>query len=243
MDSANRSPLFLQQLLGGRDHASTHPIAGQMANFAYLVGCRESGECLIVDPSWDPVGLVRIAEQHEMRLTGCIATHTHPDHIGGSWMGVQIPGVRELAVEIEGPFHVHTEEAGALREAAGLEAERLIKHGDGDSIEIGSVRIELLHTPGHTPGGLCLLVEGHVITGDVLFVGACGRVDLPGADPRAMFESLRRLGRLPGETIVLPGHDYGMAPRSAIADELRTNPTMRAGSAEEWARSMGGTGF
>ena len=214
-----------------------------MANFAYLVGCRTSGECLVVDPSWDPSGLVRIAERHQMRVTGCVATHTHPDHVGGSWMGLQIPGLRQLAAEIEGPIHVHAEEAATLRSWPEIDAARVVEHQDGDAIEIGAQRIELLHTPGHTPGGMCLLVADHVITGDVLFVGACGRVDLPGADPSAMFESLRRLGRLPGETVVLPGHDYGTAPRSTIAHELSRNPTMQAESAEEWCRMMGGIGF
>jgi hydroxyacylglutathione hydrolase len=95
-----------------------------------------------------------------------------------------------------------------------------------------------LHTPGHSPGSISLVVEGHVLTGDVLFVGACGRTDLPGADPKVMLESLQRLATLPGETVVLPGHHYGGAVESTIDAERRTNPYLQL-SADDWARMMG----
>lgn len=237
MTTEHQSTLVLEQLLSGRDHARSHPVAGQMANFAYLIGCSEAGECLVVDPSWDPTGIVQIAESKGLKVVGGIATHGHPDHVGGAWMGLEVAGMRELCST--GPIHVHQDDLPMLKRFAGLADERVVTHIDGEFIELGGLRIELLHTPGHTPGGMCLLVEGHLISGDVLFVGACGRVDLPGAEPRKMYESLRRLGALPGDTVVLPGHDYGHSPRSTIAQELLSNPLMRAKSAETWLRIMG----
>lgn len=228
MTEESTSTLFLEQLLGGRDHAKVHPVAGQTATFAYLVGCREAGECLAVDPSWDPRGVIAIAEEKGLQVVGGIATHGHPDHVGGQWMGMSIPGFQEFAEINDGPIHVHSQELPMVQALTDLPGERLVAHEEGDVIEVGRVRIEVLHTPGHSPGSMTLLVDGHALTGDVLFVGGCGRIDLPGADPRMMRASLERLSQLPGETVVLPGHDYGMAARSTIAEEIRSNPVMRA---------------
>lgn len=232
--------LYLRQLLSGQDYARLHPVAGQMANFAYLVGCREAGECLVVDPSWDPRGLVQIAEEDGLRVVGAVATHAHPDHVGGDMFGISVPGLRELIAVADVPVHAHAEDAPRLATLCGLDQARLTQHQDGDLIEVGQQRLQVLHCPGHTPGHLCLLVGDALITGDVLFVGACGRVDLPGADPRRMYASLQRLAQLPGHTVVLPGHDYGPAPRSTIEEERRSNPALQASSAEAWTRDMGG---
>jgi glyoxylase-like metal-dependent hydrolase (beta-lactamase superfamily II) len=228
MNEESTSTLFLEQLLAGTDYAKVHPAAGQTATFAYLVGCREAGECLAVDPTWDPRGVIAIAEENGLHVVGGIATHGHPDHVGGQWMGMNIPGLREFAGINDGPIHVHSQEVYMVRALTDLPDERLAAHEEGDVIEVGEVRIEVLHTPGHSPGSITLLVDGHALTGDVLFVGGCGRVDLPGADPTMMRASLERLSKLPGETVVLPGHDYGMAVRSTIAEEIRSNPIMHA---------------
>lgn len=230
--------LYLRQLLAGRDHALNHPVAGQMMNFAYLVGCKSTGECLVVDPSWDPRGLVDIAKADGLEVVGAVATHGHPDHVGGSMMGFDVPGVRELLPLIDGPLHTHPAEAPVLQVVTGLTVDQLTPHEDGDTIRVGTVDIRVLHTPGHSPGSISLEVEGHVLTGDVLFVGACGRTDLPGADPKIMLQSLQRLAELPEETVVLPGHHYGGAVRSTIGDEKRTNPYMKLSPAD-WARMMG----
>ena len=221
------SSLYLKQLLAGRDFAVSHPIAGQMANFAYLVGCPKSKQCLVVDPSWDPLGLVQIARDDGMEIVGIVATHGHPDHVGGEWMGVNVPGVAELAAEIEVPVHLHADEVEMVKVMTKLGDERLTLHQDGAIITLGDLKIEVLHTPGHSPGSLCLLVAGHLITGDVLFVGGCGRVDLPGSDVSQMRASLRRLAELDDATVVLPGHDYGPAPRNTIGKEKKTNPVLR----------------
>ncbi len=232
------SNLYLRQLLAGRDHARTHPVAGQMMNFAYLLGCRETGECLAVDPTWDPQGIVDIAREDGMTVVGAVATHGHPDHVGGTMMGLDVPGVAELLGLIDGPLHSHPLEAPLLQTLTGVAPERMELHEDQTTFPVGTVEVQVLHTPGHSPGSISLVAGGHVLTGDVLFVGACGRTDLPGADPKVMLESLQRLATLPDETVVLPGHHYGGAVRSTIADERRTNPYLQL-SAEDWARMMG----
>jgi len=236
---SDESTLYLRQLLAGRDHAKVHPIAGQMMNFAYLVGCKESQQCLAVDPTWDPQGIADLATEDGMTVVGGIATHGHPDHVGGEMMGMPIPGIVELAEISGGTIHALREELMMLRAVTGMAEDAFTLHEDGGVIEVGSVRIQVLHTPGHTPGHLSLVVDGNVITGDVLFVGACGRVDLPGADPGKMFHSLKRLAALPGETKVWPGHHYGTAITSNIDHENRTNPTLQPETEEAWVRMMG----
>ncbi len=238
-DTADHTEPFVKQLLAGRDHAVVFPGAAEMRNFAYLVGCRQTGECLVVDPTWAPDGLLEIANAAGMRVVGAVATHAHPDHVGGSLMGSPIPGLGELADLIDGPIHTHSAEAAFLAGMTGVAQDRLVAHEDGDAIALGQLQIEVLHAPGHSPGSICLFFDGHVITGDVLFVGACGRLDLPGADPAKMYESLQRLARLPGDTVVLPGHDYGAAPRSTIGDEKRSNPYLQIPSKDAWMGMMG----
>jgi hydroxyacylglutathione hydrolase len=232
------STLYLRQLLSGRDHAKDHPMAGQMMNFAYLVGCTESKECLVVDPSWDPQGIVEVAAEDGMKVVGGIATHGHPDHVGGEMMGMPIPGIVELADITGGTIHAPREDLMMIRAVTSMAEDAFTLHEDGGVIQVGSVRIDVMHTPGHTPGHMCLVADGNVITGDVLFVGACGRVDLPGSDPGEMFQSLKRLAALPGPTKVWPGHHYGTAITSTIENENRTNPTLHPETEEAWVRMM-----
>jgi hydroxyacylglutathione hydrolase len=227
--------LFLKQLLAGRDHARIHPVAGQMMNFAYLVGCKKTGECLAVDPSWDPQGIIEIAKENKMQITGSVSTHCHPDHVGGQMMGVDIPGIREMTELTGTVVHAHRLEAQFLSAITGVPEKNLVQHEDDDVIAVGELNIRVLHTPGHSPGHICLLAENSLMTGDVLFVGACGRTDLPGSEPKAMYTSLKKLAALPDETIVYPGHHYGNAMTSTIGNEKRTNPYMRLGE-REWAR-------
>jgi hydroxyacylglutathione hydrolase len=127
---------------------------------------------------------------------------------------------------------VHEDDAAELRRGTGLKPEDLCIVRGGDTLPVGDQTFEFIHTPGHTPGGMCVLVgDAGVLTGDTLFVGACGRVDLPGADPRRMFESLTvTLRALPESLVVYPGHDYGRAPKSTIGAEKRTNPFMQPDS-------------
>ena len=208
---------------------------GPMQNFVYLVGDREAGECVVVDPAWEIDTIVRTAEADGMRITGALVTHTHPDHVGGHLFGMDIPGAEDLLERIPTKVYVHKAEREFLR---GFGSD-LTKVEAGTELAVGRLTITFIHTPGHTPGSQCFLIDGRLISGDTLFINACGRTDLPGGDPTEMHRSLtQRLARLPDDTVLLPGHNYG-GPESTIGDEKRQNPFMRFGLAD-FLRSMGG---
>lgn len=218
---------------------------GEMANLAYLLGSRSQRECLVVDPAWNVDALLDRAEADGMRVKGALVTHYHPDHVGGSIFGMDIQGLARLLERQPVPIHVHEREAEGLRRVTGVSESDLVRQTGGDAIELGGVRIRLLHTPGHTPGSQCFLVEeagrpGCLVSGDTLFLGSCGRVDLPGGDPEALYESLHgTLGRLPDETLLYPGHLYAADPSSSMGQERRTNPFLRATRLEDFLRFMG----
>jgi len=218
---------------------------GPMANLAYLVGSRSAREALVVDPAWDVDALLDRAETDGVRVVGALVTHYHPDHVGGALFGHEIEGVARLLERCPVPIHANTVEAEGVRRVTGASASDLVAHESGDVIEVGEVRIRLIHTPGHTPGSQCFLVEagagpGHLVSGDTLFLGSCGRVDLPGSDPEAMYHSLHdKLGRLPDETLLFPGHLYSSEPSSSIGEQKRTNPYLRVDRLDDFLRFMG----
>lgn len=231
--------LYFRQLLSGRDFAVDDGIAAQMVNFAYLIGDRERGEAVIVDPAYAVADLLAIAEGDGMRITGALATHHHPDHVGGTMMGYTLEGVAELLGRGGGPVHVHRDEAEFVQRVTGASATDLVAHDSGDIVEVGAVRIELLHTPGHTPGSQCFLVDGRLVSGDTLFLEGCGRTDFPGSDPAQMYDSLQRLASLPGDVVVYPGHRYSM-PSSATLDAIKEmNYVYRPGTKDEWLAMFG----
>jgi len=228
------SDLYFQQL----------PV-GQMANFAYLIGSLSTREAFIVDPAWCVDDLLDKAEEDSMKVVGVLVTHYHQDHVGGEIFGTQIEGISRLLERQPVPIHVNEHEAEGLVKITGASASDLERKSGGDIIEIGGIRIRLLHTPGHTPGSQCFLVEepGHaskLVSGDTLFLGSCGRVDLPGADPAAMYHSLTQvLGRLPDETILYPGHLYSTEPFDSMGEQKRTNPFLRVASLDQFLSFMG----
>jgi len=234
------SSLYLRQLLAGRDFATGDPVAAQMVNFCYLIGDRDAGECVVVDPAWDVQGLFDAAAADGMRITGALATHYHPDHIGGDLFGHRVEGLPDLQEIAAIPVHAHRAEVEGIRYMTGLSASDLVLHDGGDVLEVGGVRIELLHTPGHTPGSQCFLVDGKLVSGDTLFVGGCGRVDLPGGDAETMYRTLtQRLATLPENTVLYPGHHYGPVPQSTIGSEKQSNYALRPQSLEDWLSLMG----
>lgn len=231
--------VYFQQLLAGRDFARNHVFASQMANFVYLVGDRETRECLIVDPAWDVQGLLRVIDKDDLRLRGVLVTHYHPDHIGGEIFGYSIAGLGELLADRPVPVHVNAREAEGVKRLTGLSDSDLIPHAAGDRVEVGGVDVTLIHTPGHTPGSQCFLVGSTLVSGDTLFIGGCGRVDLPGGDPEQMYHSLTHvLAKLPDETVLFPGHNYSSRPNSTIGEEKATNYSMRMKSLEDWMQLM-----
>lgn len=233
--------LYFRQLLAGRDFAARDETAAQMANFVYAIGDTEARQCVLVDPAWDIEGLLAGLDQDGMQLVGALATHYHPDHVGGAIFGLEIEGLQALQTQRPVPIHVHSAEADGVRVVTGLSANDLVPHGGGDTLQVGGVGIQLLHTPGHTPGSQCFLVDGKLVSGDTLFVRGCGRVDLPGGDPEEMYRTLtQRLATLPGDTVLYPGHDYGDRPTSTLVEERRDNAYLRVGSLSDWMRMMGG---
>ena len=231
--------LYFRQLLSGRDFAATDPIAQQMVNFVYAIGDRTTGECVLIDPAYAVNDLVDILEHDGMRLTGVLATHYHADHVGGSMMGYRVEGVRELLGHVGVKVHVQEAEAAYVMKVTELSHGDLAVHEPGDVVTVGDVRIELVHTPGHTPGSQCFLVDGRLVSGDTLFLEGCGRTDLPGSDADAMYESLQRLAALPPDTIVFPGHRYSM-PSSASMEAIReSNYVFRPRSKDQWMMMFG----
>ena len=213
---------------------------GPMQNFVYLVGDPAARECVVVDPAWEIDTIVETAERDGMRLVGALVTHTHQDHVGGSlesWgMPGRIPGVEDLLERVPLKVYVHKAEREFLR---GFGSD-LVQVDNHDTLDIGQLTLTFMHTPGHTPGSQCFLVGDRLVSGDTLFIGSCGRTDLPGSDPSDMYYSLtQRLAALPDETILLPGHNYG-GPSSTIGDEKRQNPFMRFAALGDFLQVMGG---
>ena len=234
--------LFFRQLLSGRDFATGDPLARQMVNFVYLIGDRETGDAVAVDPAYGVGDLVEILDGEGLRLTGVLATHWHPDHVGGDLMGYAIEGIRELVGrdDLAAPVHVHRDEAEWVKRATGVSDSDLVVHESGDTVLVGEVPITLLHTPGHTPGSQCFLLEGRLVAGDTLFLEGCGRTDLPGADPDQMYESLtHRLAKISDDTLLFPGHLYSPEPFATMGDTRAHNYVFRVRSLDQWRMLMG----
>ncbi|MGH7276464.1 MAG: MBL fold metallo-hydrolase [Candidatus Rokuibacteriota bacterium] len=213
---------------------------GPMQNFVYLIGDPVARECVVVDPAWEIDTIVETAQAADLTIAGALVTHTHQDHVGGSlesWgMPGRIPGVEELLERVKAKVYVHKAEGEFLK---GLGSD-LVKVDNHDTLAVGRLTLTFMHTPGHTPGSQCFLVDGRLVSGDTLFIGSCGRTDLPGSDPSEMYYSLtQRLAALPDDTILLPGHNYG-GPASTLGDEKRQNPFMRFPSLGEFLQTMGG---
>jgi hydroxyacylglutathione hydrolase len=217
------SPLYFRQLLSGRDFAVGDPLASQMVNFVYVIGDRRTSECVLVDPAYAVKELVDLVGADGMSVVGALATHYHPDHVGGSMMGHSIEGITHLLEHVDCPVHVQRDEIEWVVKSTGVSPDHLVGHDSGDTVLVGGIEINLLHTPGHTPGSQCFFVDDRLIAGDTLFLEGCGRTDLPGSDPSRMAESLRRLAEVPDSTILFPGHRYSIASSATMDVVKETN--------------------
>ena len=231
--------LYFRQLLCGRDVAVGDQAAAQMANQVYLIGDRATGEAVVVDPAWAPAELVDLVTADGMRLVGALVTHHHADHVGGSFGGMRVAGLGEMLAVADVPVHTHEAEARWVARSSGVSETGLVAHADGDTIMVGAIPIEVLHTPGHTPGSQCFLVDGRLVAGDTLFLEGCGRTDLPGSDPAAMYASLRRLDALPDSTVVFPGHRYSMASMGTVEAVRSVNAVLKPATREAWLSQFG----
>ncbi len=212
---------------------------GPIQNFAYLVGDPLTKEAAVVDAAWDVPGIVAVAEKDEMTITKALVTHYHADHLGGDLFGHHIQGVAELLEQVKAKIYIHKAEAEFLSRLAGLSASDLVKVESGDETTLGSVTVKFIHTPGHTPGSQCFLIENQLVAGDTLFINSCGRVDLPGSSPEDMYYSLtQKLAKLPDETVLYPGHNYAEKPFSTLGEQKRHNMFLRFQNLKDFLELM-----
>ena len=232
--------LYFSQWLSGRDFATADPVARQMVNFAYAIGDRSTGEALLVDPAYGTGELLDALAADGMRCSGVLVTHHHPDHVGGRMAGWEIEGLATLLEQVDVPVHTARAEAGLVEAWTGIGDDAIVGHDGGDRIAVGAIEVELLHTPGHTPGSCCFMVGGALVSGDTLFLDGCGRTDLPGSNPEEMYYSLQKLAAMPTDTIVYPGHRYSHPSHASMQSILDSNYVFRPRSAEQWLQMFGG---
>lgn len=232
--------LYFRQLLAGRDFAQGDMIARQMVNFVYLVGDRETGEAVAIDPAYDVQGLVDVLAEDGMRLTGALATHYHPDHVGGDMMGHSIQGVADLLAIAPVPIHIQEDEKPWVQRVTGASDTDLVTHTSGDTVMVGEIPIELIHTPGHTPGSQCFYVDNRLVAGDTLFLEGCGRTDLPGGDAGQLYESLtQKLAKVPDDATLFPGHLYSPEPSAPMEEVRRFNMVFQPKDKDTFLRMFG----
>ena len=199
---------------------------GFMAVFCYIVACPNTKEALVIDPAGDEDKIIRRLKDKGYELKYIVNTHGHGDHTCGNARVQELTGAKIVMHKLDDQLY-NTPEGHSMSRQWGFApsppVDVLIE--DGDKVVIGDVSLEVMHTPGHSPGGVCLYGPGHVFTGDTLFVGGIGRTDLPGASMDDFMRAVKeRLLTLPGDTVVWPGHDYGSRPTSTIEVEKKTNP-------------------
>ena len=212
---------------------------GPMANFCYIVGSRETREVALVDPAWDIDSLLERIDHSDYQLVAALATHYHPDHVGGGMRGSNIAGVAELVGKRPVKVYANKHESDGVKRVTELSDSDIVSVESGDFLDVGPVRIEFLHTPGHTPGSQCFRIRNTLVSGDTLFIDGCGRVDLPGSNKEDMFHSLQKLKSLPSDTLVLPGHNYSAVPNATIAEVRSCNSYLSIRDLETWHNIMG----
>jgi hydroxyacylglutathione hydrolase len=193
---------------------------GPYQNFTYLVADREGGEGVVIDPSYGIDPVLEAIDARRVKVRYILNTHSHRDHIAGNGEVQAKTGAKVIA-------------------HASAPIGQDLSVNEGDRVEVGPLKFQVVHTPGHTQDSVLYIFEGHVATGDTLFVGECGRTDLPGGDPRQMYDSLlRRVVSLEDALVVLPGHDYGVTPTSTIGREKSENYTLKPRTLEQFLRFL-----
>lgn len=188
---------------------------GGMLNFAYIIGDPESGEGLVIDPSWEAERIYGLTKEAGLTVKYIVNTHCHEDHVNGNRKMKELTGAA---------IAIHEAEHKYLRHFFPPEAD--ITLNDGDKLTLGNLAVRIIHTPGHSPGSICLMAENNLFTGDTLFVSSCGRTDLPGGDDGLFRETMQILKKMDDSITVYPGHNYGDAPVSTMGREKRFNPCL-----------------
>lgn len=198
----------------------TQFLLGPSQNFTYLVDDGEGGPAFVVDPSYGVAPVLKAIDDRRLKVAYILNTHSHQDHWAGNADVQQRTGAKVVAHRLA-PLHQD------------------VSVDEGSRVDAGRLRVSVLHTPGHTPDSVLFLFEGHAATGDTLFVGECGRTDLPGGDPGALYDSLfSKVVRLDDATVVLPGHDYGPTPTSTIGREKAESYILRPRTRAEFIRFL-----
>ena len=202
---------------------------GNFSVFSYLIGDEETQEGLFIDPADDTDRLISEAKANGLnKIKYIVNTHCHVDHIMGNAAMVKKTGAKIVIHEKDAPFLTRTDPYLLEMFRATPSPPADLPVTENHVIQIGRVELKVIHTPGHSPGGMCLYTDGMVFTGDTLFVGAVGRTDFPGCSWEALESSVRKkIYVLPGDTIIFPGHNYGSKPTSTIEQERRHNPFIR----------------
>ena len=194
---------------------------GPMQNFSYIVVDEDSSESIIIDPSWNLMELELIIKENNLKIKYIVNTHYHDDHTRGN---------EEMVTSTKAPIIQH--------ESSTLKNDITVK--DGDFIEFGNSKLKVLHTPGHSPDSICLVGDGKIFSGDTLFVGNCGRIDLPGGSASELYHSLFDvLYSLDDNLVLYPGHNYGPTETSTIGKEKMTNMIMQKRTEQQFLDMMG----
>jgi hydroxyacylglutathione hydrolase len=197
---------------------------GPMENFVYLVGSAKTREVFVVDPAWQVDTVLRIAKEEDLKIKGALISHYHFDHTNG---------IEELVEAMDVPIYVNK------KDVPYVDAKKdILKSVDpGYKVKAGDVEIEMIHTPGHTPGSQCFHVRGHLISGDTLFINACGRTDLPGGDPKELYHSLTgTLMKMDDSTVLCPGHNYSDQATITMGHQKKNNPYLMCDSLENFLK-------
>ena len=194
---------------------------GPMENFVYLIRDHASGRAAVVDPAWDVQQVIDRAQEQDVVITDILLTHSHHDHING---------INDVLNNYDAQLHLLKDEADFWGQSLAMPS---LHHG-GDSIRLGETDIKILHTPGHTPGSACYQLGDDLLTGDTMFVYGCGRCDLSGGDPEVMHDTLRKLARLPGATLIHPGHNYADKTTCTMHEQQEGNPFMHFDNTEDF---------
>lgn len=204
-----------------------------MQNFGYLIGDEKTKQALVVDPAWDPTQIIKLVSDEGFTLAGLVVTHAHYDHVNA---------IEILLDKFDVPVYANKNELAYAKSGNSIVGDlgRTAKPMEGgDVLQLGETPITFLHTPGHTPGSQCIQIGKHLITGDTLFIGGCGRTDLPGGDPATLFKSMQKIAQLPGDLEVCPGHDYGEKPRRSLQEELQLNPYLKMRDESAFVETLG----
>jgi hydroxyacylglutathione hydrolase len=189
---------------------------GPWDNFIYFLGDRRTRKVAVVDPAWHAPTILAEAERLDVEIAALLCTHSHFDHVNA---------VEQLLARVDVPVHMLAPEV----EFSGFACENLVVNRPGDTLTIGAqLDITMMHTPGHTPGSCSYRLRDAIVTGDTMFVNGCGRCDFVGGDPQTMYATLKQLvDKLPADTVMYPGHDYGPTPTATLDEQLRANPYLQ----------------